>query len=249
MTTELAATEPASDQTVVQEPAPLQATEGKPAATPPAAKTKPAPKKRVAKKSPAKNKKKKRVAKKKAAAQKHVAKKASAKKKKSASKKRATQKSPAKRVAKESVVKKPAVKKRSGKKPAKRAVAAKKSVTKKITAKRSVPRKRKTKKQLASKGTNKAQAIRGTAKELGGKPRPKDVIAALATKGIKVASAQVSTVLKAAGLRRGRRRRNVMAVVVPKPSSNGHVSFLHSALGLGLDKAIELLQKVKAAVK
>ena len=34
-------------------------------------------------------------------------------------------------------------------------------------------------------------------------------------------------------------------------ASNGHshVAFLHTALGLGLDKAIELLQKVKAAVK
>jgi hypothetical protein len=34
-------------------------------------------------------------------------------------------------------------------------------------------------------------------------------------------------------------------------ASNGHshVAFLHSALGLGLDKAIDLLQKVKAAVE
>jgi hypothetical protein len=34
-------------------------------------------------------------------------------------------------------------------------------------------------------------------------------------------------------------------------AGNGHggVDFLHAALGLGLDKAIELLQKVKAAVK
>jgi hypothetical protein len=71
----------------------------------------------------------------------------------------------------------------------------------------------------------------------------------LAAKGITVVSAQVSTVLKAAGLRRGRRRKKVVAVVAPKPSSNGHVAFLHSALGLGLDRAIELLQKVKSAVK
>ena len=43
----------------------------------------------------------------------------------------------------------------------------------------------------------------------------------------------------------------MVAVVAPKPSSNGHsgTAFLHSALNLGLDQAIELLQKVKAVVK
>jgi hypothetical protein len=124
-----------------------------------------------------------------------------------------------------------------------------KSVAEKATVKKSAPTKRKVKKQPASTGTTKAQAIRDTAKELGRKVRPKGIIAALAEKGITVVSAQVSTVLKAAGLRRGRRRKKVVAVVAPKPSSNGQVAFLHSALNLGLDQAIELLQKVKAAVK
>ena len=126
-----------------------------------------------------------------------------------------------------------------------------KSVAEKTTVKKSAPTKRKVKKQPASTGTTKAQAIRDTAKELGRKVRPKGIIAALAEKGITVVSAQVSTVLKAAGLRRGRRRKKVVAVVAPKPSSNGHsgTAFLHSALNLGLDQAIELLQKVKAAVK
>jgi len=54
---------------------------------------------------------------------------------------------------------------------------------------------------------NKAEEIRKAAKELGGKKvRPKDVIAALASKGITVAPAQVSSTLKAAGYRRIRRK-------------------------------------------
>ena len=54
---------------------------------------------------------------------------------------------------------------------------------------------------------NKAQAIRDAAKELGGKKvRPKDVIAALAAKGITVSSPQVSSTLKAAGYRKTRRK-------------------------------------------
>jgi hypothetical protein len=101
---------------------------------------------------------------------------------------------------KKRVSKKRAAKKRTSKKP----VAARKSV-----AKKPAPRKHRTKKQL----TTKAQAIRDAAKEIGGKPRPKDIIAALATKQIAVSSPQVISVLKAAGLYRRRRRRKVMAVV------------------------------------
>jgi hypothetical protein len=87
-------------------------------------------------------------------------------------------------------------------------------------------------------------------KELGKKARPRDIIAALAEKGIKVVSDQVSTVLRAAGLRRGRRRRKVKAVVVaPKHSANGHsfmiddlmkVKKLAKELG-GTDKIKELV--------
>ena len=80
-------------------------------------------------------------------------------------------------------------------------------------AKKTLPKKRKTKKQPASNGTTKAQAIRDAAQELGKKARPKDIIAALATKGISVSPQQVSTTLKAAGLRRGRRRRKAGKVI------------------------------------
>jgi arginine repressor len=72
-------------------------------------------------------------------------------------------------------------------------------------------------------GTTKAQSIRDIAKELGKKARPRDIIAALAEKGITVTSPQVSMTLKAAGMRRGRRRRKVVAAVaVKRHSGNGH---------------------------
>ena len=153
-------------------------------------------------------------------------------KKKPAAKKRVTKKSPAKRVAaKKSAAKKPAAKKRSGKKLATTAATAKKSVAKKSTAKKLVkkkavakkaaPKKRKTKKPPASNGTSKAQSIRDAAKELGKKARPRDIIAALAAEGITVSSALVSMTLKAAGLRRGRRRRKGAAMVPIKASGNG----------------------------
>ena len=65
------------------------------------------------------------------------------------------------------------------------------------------------KKTVKSDGSiNKAEEIRIAAKELGGKKvRPKDVIAHLATKGISVAPAQVSSTLKAAGYRRIQRHK------------------------------------------
>ena len=49
---------------------------------------------------------------------------------------------------------------------------------------------------------NKAQRIRETAKAMGRKVRPKDIITELAKEGIHVSSAQVSTTLTAAGYRR-----------------------------------------------
>jgi hypothetical protein len=83
-------------------------------------------------------------------------------------------------------------------------------------------KKRKSTKRSSSNGVNKAQAIRDVAKQLGKKARPRDIIAALAAKKISVSSPQVSTTLKAAGMRRGRRRRKVVAAVVAMPiSSNG----------------------------
>ena len=128
------------------------------------------------------------------------------KKKKSAAKKRMTKKSPTKRVAaKKTVVKKFAAKKSTGKKSVGRAVTAKKSVVKKRAVKKTVAKKpapSKAEVRPNSINVNKAQAIRETARELGGKPRPRDIIATLANKGITVVSAQVSTLLKTAGLRR-----------------------------------------------
>ena len=85
--------------------------------------------------------------------------------------------------------------------------------------------------------TSKAQSIRDMAKQLGKKSRSKDIITALAEKGITVTSPQVSTTLKAAGLRRGRRRRKVVAAVAAKQ---------HSGNGDALD-INELLQVKKLA--
>jgi hypothetical protein len=70
--------------------------------------------------------------------------------------------------------------------------------------------KKRTKKTTKTNGSiNKAQAIRDAAKEMGGKKvRPRDVIAALAEKGIEVSSPQVSSTLKAAGYRKARRSKS-----------------------------------------
>lgn len=104
-------------------------------------------------------------------------------------------------------------------------------------AKKPAPKKRNTKKQSSQNGTSKSQSIRDTAKELGKKVRPRDIIAALATKGISVLPQQVSSILKAAGLRRRRRRRRVVAAVATKT---------HSGNGQGLN-INELIQVKKLA--
>jgi hypothetical protein len=104
-------------------------------------------------------------------------------------------------------------------------------------AKKSATKKRKTKKQSPSNGTTKAQSIRDTAKELGKKARPKDIIATLAAKGISVSHSLVGSTLRAAGLRRGRRRKKVLAAVAAKQ---------HSGNGQGLD-IHELVQVKKLA--
>ena len=99
-------------------------------------------------------------------------------------------------------------------------------------------------------GTSKAQSIRDAFKELGKKARPKDIIAALAEKRITVSSGQVSTVLRAAGLRRGRRRRKgVATVAAPMHSANGQSSMIDELLKVkklakelgGTDKIKELV--------
>jgi hypothetical protein len=98
---------------------------------------------------------------------------------------------------------------------------------------KTAPKKPATKKSAKQSGKiNKAQAIRETGKELGKKARPRDIIAALGAKGIVVTSPQVSMTLKAAGLRKGKRK--VRAGGVTKASGNGQA--------LNLDNLI----KVKA---
>jgi hypothetical protein len=54
---------------------------------------------------------------------------------------------------------------------------------------------------------SRAEMIRQTAREMGGKVRPRDIIAALKKKGVTVSSTLVSKTLAAAGFRRRRRRR------------------------------------------
>jgi hypothetical protein len=79
-----------------------------------------------------------------------------------------------------------------------------------------VPRKKKT----TGESTSKAQAIRDTAKALPKPLRPRDVVSALAEKGITVSSAQVSTTLRAAGMKRRRRRKakGVAETAATKPN-------------------------------
>ena len=66
---------------------------------------------------------------------------------------------------------------------------------------------RKGRKKSSGRG-NKAEAIRQAAKSIGGKVRPRDVIAKLKDQGITVTSAQVSTTLKQMGMKKTRRGRN-----------------------------------------
>jgi hypothetical protein len=144
---------------------------------------------------------------------------------KPAAKKSTVKKNVKKRALKKALPKKSATKKKiaTKKRAAKKPVSARESVAKKVVAKKAAAKKRKSKKQPASNGTTKAQSIRDMANSLGKNARPRDIIAALAEKGISVSSPQVTTTLKAAGLRRGRRRKKVQGMVAAtNPSANGH---------------------------
>jgi copper chaperone CopZ len=66
--------------------------------------------------------------------------------------------------------------------------------------------------------SSKADAIRAAIKEIGGRFRPRDVVASLAKKGVTVSPAQVSTIAKSMGMRRRKAK---------SPSSNGSVSINH----------------------
>jgi hypothetical protein len=64
----------------------------------------------------------------------------------------------------------------------------------------------------SSNGVSKAEQIRQVAKSMGGKVRPRDVVAKLGEQGVTVTSAQVSTVLAAMGMKRRRRGRRPAVV-------------------------------------
>ena len=93
----------------------------------------------------------------------------------------------------------------------------------------------------SSNGTSKADRIRRTAKSMGGKVRPRDVIAALRDEGVDVTSAQVSTVLRSMGMkRRGRGGRR--PAVVERVASTLTLESLLAAKHL-----VERLGSVEAA--
>ena len=70
---------------------------------------------------------------------------------------------------------------------------------------------------------NKAQAIRDEIKSRGKKVRGRDIVAALAAKGITVAPSQVSNALKAAGFRRVCRGKIAKAAAPAKPDKRREV--------------------------
>lgn len=146
--------------------------------------------------------------------------------------KKATSKKQGAKKSKSKNAKRKVAKKRVARKP----VASKKTAAKKSVAKKAAPKKRKAKKRPATPAISKAQAIRDAANEMGKKARPKDIIAVLAAKGITVTSPQVSMTLKAAGLRRGRRRKKQATTAV----TNGKSTTLNVA---------DLIQVKEMAIK
>jgi hypothetical protein len=69
-------------------------------------------------------------------------------------------------------------------------------------------------------GGTKADAIRDVAKGMEKPVRPRDVIAVLKSQGVKASSAQVSTVLRAMGMKRKRRRKAAAGGAVPSAAAN-----------------------------
>jgi hypothetical protein len=108
--------------------------------------------------------------------------------------------------------------------------------------------------KAASKGAgngsiNKAEEIRKAAEEIGGKKvRPKDVIAALAAKGITVAPAQVSSTLKAAGYRRLRRKKTTSASAGQKPPKDG-ITLDHILAAKALIGKVGSVEAAKQAIE
>jgi hypothetical protein len=96
---------------------------------------------------------------------------------------------------------------------------------------------------------NKAEEIRKAAKELGGKKvRPRDVIAALATKGITVSSPQVSSTLKAAGYRRTRRTKGSASPATKHPSTAGGLLLEHLLAAKAMIAKVGSVEAAKKAI-
>ena len=70
-------------------------------------------------------------------------------------------------------------------------------------------------KKSATGEISKAEHIRQTAKKMGKKVRPKEIVAVLKEQGIVVTSQQVSTTLHAAGYRRRRRGKKTTGAAAP----------------------------------
>jgi arginine repressor len=102
-----------------------------------------------------------------------------------------------------------------------------------------------TSKNGASERGNKAEAIRQAAGSLGGKVRPRDVIAMLKEQGIEVSSAQVSTTLKAMGMRKVRRGRKPGAVSASR-ATKGSTSITIEDL-IAAKKLVAQLGSIEAA--
>jgi arginine repressor len=94
----------------------------------------------------------------------------------------------------------------------------------------------------------KAEAIRQAARSIGGKVRPRDVIAMLKEQGIEVSSAQVSTTLKAMGMKRTRRGRKPGAVgAAPRAASRSEAISIDDLIAA--KKLVEKIGSVEAATQ
>jgi arginine repressor len=97
-----------------------------------------------------------------------------------------------------------------------------------------------------SADTTKAERIRQVAQAMKKPVRPRDVIAALAAEGISVSSAQVSTTLRAMGMRRRRRGRKTAGAAPSRPAvSTSELLSLDSLLAA--KKLVTQLGSVSAA--
>lgn len=94
----------------------------------------------------------------------------------------------------------------------------------------------------------KAEAIRSAARSIGGKVRPRDVIAMLKEQGIEVSSAQVSTTLKSMGMRRTRRgRKGKVGAVAAAPRAASRSEAISIDDLIAAKKLVNQLGSVEAA--